>query len=214
MRAASDTADDRQLDLPVPVGPLSVAEARTQERLGRKGARDRVTVDLRGLGQPLRSCARDQRTTPAALLRKAVLQMLDTVPVPSGGQQLEPSAARGLVKVTLRISRAHARSLADRARAADVAQGDYVCGLLDVTPPAPPASDHAASVATLMASTDRLAAMSSDLNAFLRLLGRVQAAELESYRAGLKSLTTDVREHLACAAALIAELRPARRPQR
>jgi hypothetical protein len=63
--------------------------------------------------------------------------------------------------------------------------------------------------AALMASTDRLAAMSRDLNAFLRLLGRVQAAELESYRAGLKSLTTDVREHLAFAAALIAELRPA-----
>jgi hypothetical protein len=65
-----------------------------------------------------------------------------------------------------------------------------------------------------MASTDRVAALSADLNAFQRVLGRASFLQLEPYRASITSLTKDVRQHLATAAALVAELRPARRPRR
>ena len=93
---------------------------------------------------------------------------------------------------------------------ADVSQGTYVAGLIDGTPAQPRAPDHTRAVAVPMASTDRVAALSADLNAFMRLLGRTPRSELEPYRASLRSLADDVRVHLASAAALLATLRAAR----
>lgn len=146
-------------------------------------------------------------------MRKAVREMRDATPelARNDSPATEADGPRGTVRVDLCIPHAYASALASRARTADVARSTYVCALLDDLPPSP---DHAASVAALMISTDRLAAMSSDLNAFLRVLGRVPAAELAGYRAGIQSLTADVRKHLACAAALIAELRPALKTRR
>ncbi len=143
------------------------------------------------------------------------LSLLDVRAAPASNAG--PGAAdRGgdKIKVTLRLPAAHAATLASRARAAAVAQGDYVCGLLDGAAPAPLPLDHAESVRALMGSTDRLAAMSVDLNAFARLLGRVPTAQLEPYRATLRSLADDVRKHLALSATLIAELKPARKARR
>lgn len=181
----------------------------------RPNARDRVTVDLRGLGFRLRARALQSQTTPAALVRSAVVHMLGEE-APSddiaAGQQ-RPGTAGPAVKVTLRLPPNQAALLAARARVADVAQGAYVAGLIDGLPPASLPSDHAAAVQALVKSTDRLAAISVDLNAFLRLLGHVPSAELERYRAGLRDLVDDVRKHLASAATLIGELQPARRPR-
>ncbi|MEO6280897.1 hypothetical protein [Roseateles sp.] len=181
----------------------------------RPQTRDRVTVDLRGLGSRLRARALKSQTTPAALVRSAVVHMLgeeassDDI---AAGQQRTDTAGQA-VKVTLRLPPDQAALLAARARTADVAQGAYVAALLHGIPPAPLPSDHAAAMQALIASTDRLAAISVDLSAFLRLLGHVPSAELERYRAGLRGLVDDVREHLASAASLISELRPARRPR-
>lgn len=177
--------------------------------------RDRITVDLRGLRSRVEARAAQDQVTTAALARRALSLLLD------GGQTEHAAAASAgkrpvgqVVKVTLRLSNSHATSLAARARAADVAQGTYICALLDGVPPSPLPADHSVAVAELRASTDRVAAMSVDLNAFLRLLGRVPASELESYRAGLVSLASDMRVHLAKAAALIAELTPSRSARR
>jgi len=133
-------------------------------------------------------------------------------PVDMAGAGESPSGKA--VPVTLRMSPEHVATLARRARAAGVHRGKYICTLLDGAPaPALPA-DHLALVAALRASTDRVAAMSADLNAFMRLLERVPASQLEGYRAGLKSLAGDLREHLHMASALLAELTPSRKPQR
>ena len=61
-----------------------------------------------------------------------------------------------------------------------------------------------------MTSTDRLAVLSADLNAFQRLVGRVPTRELEPYRASIDALNDDVRVHLAAASALVAALRAAK----
>ena len=53
------------------------------------------------------------------------------------------------------------------------------------------------AVDALMASTDRLAALSADLDTFVRLLGRTPRSELAPYRASLRSLADDVRVRLA-----------------
>lgn len=177
--------------------------------------RDRITVDLRDLRSRLEARAVQQGTTSAVLVRRAVVLMLDDG-CPERGDVVCPGRASSgqVAKVTLRMSPTHAATLARQARAADVAQGQYVCTLLDGAPAPPISADHSASVAALRASTDRVAAMSADLNAFLRLLGRVPADQLEGYRAGLKSLAGDMRAHLAEASALIADLTPSRRPKR
>ena len=207
--------EHQQLDL---LGSATVAAnlASAPRRPGRGNARDRVSVDLRGLSGRLRMHAQQQQTTPAALTRRAVLLLLNEHP--TGGEPAitvpVDAATRGVVKVTLRVSGAHATSLATRARAADMSQGDYVASLLDGVAPVAMPADHALAVKALMASTDRVAVLSADLNAFLRVLGRASVAELEPYRASITSMTKDVRQHLATAAALIAELRPARRPRR
>lgn len=207
--------EHQQLDL---LGSAAVAAnpASAARRSGRGNARDRVSVDLRGLGPRLRAQAHRQQTTPAALTRRAVLLLLGEHATGDGPAIATPvhRAAGGVVKVTLRVSGAHATSLVTRARAADMSQGDYVASLLDGVAPAAMPADHALAVKALMASTDRVAVLSADLNAFLRVLGHASVAELNPYRASITSMTKDLRQHLATAAALIAELRPARRPRR
>ena len=173
--------------------------------------RDRVTIDLRGIKPQLQAQAARRQMTAASLVRRAVLAMLDEES--PGADDIKPihtASGPQVVKVTLRLSDSHAGALASRARAAGVSQGMYVAGLIDGTPAQPRAPDHARAVAALMASTDRLAALSADLNAFMRLLGRTPRSELEPYRASLRSLADDVRVHLADAAALVAALRAVR----
>ena len=122
----------------------------------------------------LQTMAAARSMTTAALVRKALVQLLDD-PSSRGETCRDDTATTRhspAVKITIRLAAAHAVALASRARAADVSQGIYVAGLLDGTPPVPMPLDHARAVAALVGSTDQLAAMSADLNAFMRLLGR------------------------------------------
>ena len=174
--------------------------------------RDRITVDLRGRRPQLQAQAAKHQMTAAAWVRRAVTAMLDDTPSDvSDNGPIDSASGTPVVKVTLRLPVAHAVLLASRARRADVSQGSYVARLIDGTPAQPRAPDHTQAVVALMASTDRLAALSADLNAFMRLLGRTPRSELEPYRASILSLASDVRAHLASAAALVAALRVTRR---
>ena len=186
----------------------SAAARRKVER----NARDRVTIELRGMRERLNALAAARKMTTAALARKALGTLLDDEQSDDqiGSNDTTASDAQ-VVKVTLRLSAAHAAALATRARAADVSQGAYVAGLIDGTPPNPLPPNHANAVAALVGSTNQLAAMGADLNAFMRLLVRGSSTEMERYRAGILSLADDVRRHLALAALLVAELRSARR---
>lgn len=173
--------------------------------------RDRVTIDLCGIRPQLQAQAARRQMTAASLVRRAVLAMLDNAPCDAGYiGSIDGASGTQVVKVTLRLTASHAVVLASRVRVADVSQGMYVTGLVDGTPAQPRAPDHARAVAALIASTDRLAALSADLNAFMRLLCRTPRSELEPYRASLRSLADDVRVRLAAAAALGAELRAVR----
>lgn len=202
------------------VMPDEGAATARPESVGHRGC---ISVDMRGLRPRMWARAAQEQTTVAGLVRRALLAMLDDGGGDYGATEIPcKGAVEKTIRMRLRLSSAHAASLAERARAADVAPSKYVCGLLDGQPPMPLAADHADVVEALRVSTDRVAAMNADLNAFLRLLGfvsvgtpgRVQACELESYRAGLTSLAGEMRAHLATASALFAELKPARRARR
>lgn len=175
-------------------------------------SRDRVTIELRGMRERLNALAAARKTTTAALARKAIGSLLDAEPDDNQiGRKDAAVCDAQVVKVTLRLSAAHATALATGARSADVSQGAYVAGLIDGMPPNPLPPDHTHAVTALVGSTNQLAAMGADLNAFMRLLVRGSSPEIERYRAGILSLADDVRSHLALAALLVADLRSARR---
>jgi hypothetical protein len=174
-------------------------------------ARDRVTVDLRGLGERLRLKAGVQRLSAGAFVRRAILSQLeDDGP---GAEPDRPDAIGPVVKVTLRLSAAHAVLQATRTRRADVSQGAYVAGVLDgmLPPPLPP--DHAQAIAALVRSTDQLSVLSRDINGFVRALPSCNLERLEPYRRSVSSLLDEVRKHLAVAGALVNDLRRARPAQ-
>jgi hypothetical protein len=177
-----------------------------------RNPRDRVTIELRGMRERLNALAAVRKMTTAAMARKALGTLLNGE---TSDNQIDRTDAAvsdvQVVKVTLRLSAAHAIALATRARAADVSQCAYVEGLIDGMPPAPLPPDHTNAVAALVGSTDQLAAMGADLNAFMRLLACGSSTEIERYSAGIMSLTHEVRSHLALAAPLVADLRSARR---
>ncbi|MGC4076422.1 MAG: hypothetical protein QM702_05195 [Rubrivivax sp.] len=169
-------------------------------------ARDRVTVDLRGWGPRLQAQASRRGMSAAAIVRRAVLDVLsDAESAQELQRAVEMAHEAGNVKLTLRLSPAHAAALAERARAAELSQGRYVETLLDGAPTSLSADDRIA-VLELAASNDNLAAMSVDLNAFLRALARADSEAAERYREDLTVLVHNVRSHLTIASALIARL--------
>jgi len=180
-----------------------------------KPQRDRVTIDLRGLREPLQTRALANQMTPAALVRQAVLAYLAPK---SGDQKPDPKPLKyvrekEVVKVTLRLPAGHAALMNYQARIANVSQSIYLAALIEG---APPPKNHAQAVAALQASTNRLAVISTDLSAYLRTLHTVKpgaSQELERYRAGIKTLNQDIRRHLGTAAQLVAELRATWRAQ-
>lgn len=175
--------------------------------------RDRVTIELRGLREQLQMQALRKQMTPAALVRQALLAYL--APTPSNQasekQSLPLMRDKQLVKVTLRLPSGHVELMNLLARRADVSQSIYVATLIEGSPPP---TKHTQTVAALQASTNRLAVISTDLSAFLRIMQTVTpgaSQELERYRSGIKTLNQDIRCHLDTAAALVAELRASRR---
>ena len=100
-----------------------------------------------------------------------------------------------------------------QARIADVSKSIYVAALIEG---APPSRNHTQTVAALQASTNRLAVVSTDLSAYLRILHMVKpgaSQELDRYQAGIDTLNKDIGRHLNTAAELVAELRATRRPK-
>jgi hypothetical protein len=200
----------RRQGLGVHAGP-DVAAAETPG-LPRDGAvsrqpRDRVTIDLRGIGPALHAQAAAQGKTVAAMVRVAVVTMLDAQVCSVAPARSAGSRNALAVKVTLRLDPLHAARLADRARSAEISQGAYVGTLLDGMPANPRATDHGDAIAALADSTQKVAAMSTDIHAFIRLIRNANGDGTQQYRAGLLSLSQDLRLHLQVASRLMAALR-------
>jgi len=178
-------------------------------------AHDRLYIDFKGFGTRLRAEAKRQQMSIAALVRQAIVRVLDEDQTPGESDiDTEPSeSSHDNVQLHLWLSRQCLTSLTTRARAVGTSRSALARSLLSGTSPPPLPADHDLAVRALLASTDRLAVLSTDLAEFLRLLGKVSRPELATYSASIRSLHTDVREHLKAASALLAELRPYRRPR-
>lgn len=170
-------------------------------------ARDRVTVDLRGLALAVKAHALARNMTLAAFARAAMVEALKQADIDPFHLLLGESVDDGRpVKLTLSVPLRQAIWLVEHARAAGLSYGTYLASVIDGTP-APGGLGEA--VRALTASTGQLAALSTDLNDFVRLLRQGTSAEAEKYRQRVSSLFDEVRQHMRLDAALAAEVRAA-----
>ena len=166
-------------------------------------SRDRVGVDLRGIGDAVRAAARARHSTVAAFAREALVEAIgqpSTLP-----ESIAAEFGRAeIVKLTLRLREPEAEALILNATGLGLSYGEYVARLVRQTPLPRPATERAADRAALMASSDNLAALSVDLGTFMRLLRMGKSTEVEKYRRRIETVDLEIRRHLDQVSALIA----------
>jgi hypothetical protein len=133
-------------------------------------SRDRVTIDLRGIGDAVRADAAASGQTVAAFARAALVARVDARPLAI--EQLVAPACRSapMSKVHLRMRRHDAELLVANARLMGLSYGEYVSRLVATTPLPAPVAERAADRAALRSSSDNLAALAGDINAVIRLV--------------------------------------------
>jgi hypothetical protein len=172
-----------------------------------------VTVDMRGLKAALVLRAQTERVSVSVMVRRAVereLVLLDGSREPACARQ--PVSLTGpTVKLSLRLTSAEAEQLAAGARLAGLSRGAYLAGLLAGVPSLSGGSaSRPDRLAALNVSCAELSTLSRNLHHLTSLLRQGQVRAAMEYREMLDTLGVDVREHVAMAARMLAELRPAR----
>ena len=177
-------------------------------------SRDRVTIDLRGIGDAVRAAAACRGMGIAQLVRRALVMSLDlgataaVSPMTRGsdGQTPDQAPTRETVKLTLRLTRAHADALMLNAGALGLSYGDYVARLVAGSRLPQPVAERQGDRAALLASNDRMAALSTDLVALVTLLRQAKVEQARPYRDRLETADAEIRRHLDRATALIDRL--------
>lgn len=169
-------------------------------------SRDRVTIDLRGIGDAVRGAAAGQGITVSQLARRALVANVGAggaaAPAPGSDGQ---TPDRSVAKLMLRMPRAHADALILNAAELGLSYGDYVARLVEGSKLPRPLSERVADRAALLASNDLMATLSADLNAFMRLLREGDSAGVETYRQRIETVDADIRHHLDLASKFMAD---------
>lgn len=172
-----------------------------------------VTVDMRSLKAALVARAQAERVSVSVVVRRAVERELG-LDDSSRGPACAGQAVRltgSTVKLSLRLTCAEAEQLAAGARRAGLSRGAYMAGLLAGVPSLADGSvSRPDRLSALNASCAELSTLSRNLHHLTSLLRQGQVRAAMEFREMLDTLGVDVREHLAMAAGLLAELRPAR----
>jgi hypothetical protein len=175
-------------------------------------ARDRISVDLRGLKAALVARAQAERVDVSSVVRRAVERELGVaVATTELAGELCPRATGATVKFSIRLTSAEAARLAAGAARAGLSRSAYVASLLAEVPLLTSGSAARPDLlAALNASCAELSTLIRNMRHLTTLLRQGQLRAAQEYREMLDTLGGDVREHLAMAASLLAELRPAR----
>jgi hypothetical protein len=168
-------------------------------------ARERVTIDLRGLGSAVKAHAKTRDLRVSELARLALLDALQASGCAYATHQSDgPEATEeGSVKLTVRLPRRVAAGLATRARTCGLSQSAYLTTLIREAP-AP-----LAVAAALRSSTEQLAVVSTDLSELLRMIRR-DGGSSSTIETWLHPVLEVVQGHVRLAARLMSELRPPR----
>ena len=172
--------------------------------------RERIALDLRGLGPAIRAHAKIRGMTVSAVARLAVVKMLEEpgIAVDQFANANLAATASQSVKVTVRVPKSIAKELALRSRAAGLSRGGYLSTLIIGAPVLPLRVDRQHAVTALVGSTDQLALVAADLSEFARLAQEGAVPSADQTERVVVELAREVRVHLGLVARLIAELQP------
>lgn len=166
--------------------------------------RDRVMLDLRGIGEAVRAEAGRQGITVSQFARRALLASIDPQAAPPSAPGSERLAlGRSTAKLMLRMPQRQAEALIINATSLGLSYGEYVARLVEGSPMPQPTPERKADRAALLASNDKLAVLSTDLNALVRLLKSAQVEQARAYQRRLETADAEVRRHLERASAFI-----------
>jgi hypothetical protein len=168
-------------------------------------SRDRVTIDLCGIGDAARAAAQARGTTLAVFARQAFIAAL---PADDGAllPQIEPRGeAGGTVKLSVRLSPDDSVVLATQAALLGLSQARLVALLIRRAELPRRSIERDADRVALRASTEQLATLSVDLQQFLRLLRRGSSEGVARYAERLQAVDVDLRTHINRASAFLAD---------
>jgi hypothetical protein len=176
-----------------------------------RSPRDRVTVDLRGIGDAVRSAAAARGLTIAALAREALVAAAGTEPLVIERLEGREAQPRRTTKLHLRMKWQESEALVANAGRLGLSYGEYVGRLVTGRSLPVPAADSAVDRAALRTSSDNLAALAGDINSLIRLISSAQGGEAAQLLAGrMRGLESDVRRHIDVASELVAKLEKGR----
>ena len=167
-------------------------------------SRDRVTIDLCGIGDAARAAAQGRDTTLAVFARQALIAALPSnvgALLPHAEPRGEPA---GTIKLSVRLSPDDSALLATQAAMLGLSQARLIAQFIRRAELPPRSIERDADRRALRASTEQLAALSVDLQQFMRLLRHGYSA-VERYRQRIESVDTDIRVHLDRASAFLAD---------
>lgn len=168
-------------------------------------SRDRVTIDLRSIGDAVRAAAAGRGQTIAAFAREALVAATGTQALAIEQLDAPVHRSRGVTKLHLRMGESEAEVLILKARVLGLSYGAYVGRLVAGTPLPAPVAQREADRAALRQSCDQLSALAGDINALIRLIRLAKGAEAArqfGYR--MRGLEADVRRHIDLASRLVA----------
>ena len=173
-------------------------------------SRDRLSVDLRGLKAQLFDHAQALGVTPSDLVRTTLSEAfsyMERLHVDRSAPRLSvDNGAR--VRLSVRMSREHARATVEAARRAGLGPGDYVGGLVVNVPVLSGGGSRLDLVSALTASCAELSTLSRNIHRLTALLRQANVEPARAYREMLDRLASDVRSHLDLSARALADLQP------
>jgi hypothetical protein len=173
-------------------------------------SRDRISVDLRGLRAALLAQARARGVTPSDLVRGVLAEAFGAADSSQRalGSSTPRSAARGRVRLSLRLTVDQASAIKLAAEAAGLSTGDFVAGLVAGVPLLSAGASRPDYLAALIESSGEISTLSRNIHHLTSLLHQGAFRAAQEYRPMLDTLADDLRDHLELAARVLAELRP------
>jgi hypothetical protein len=168
-------------------------------------SRDRVTIDLCGIGDAARAAAQARDTTLAVFARQALIAALPS-DVGALLPQVEPRGeVGGTIKLSVRLSHDDSAVLAMQAALLGLSQARLIALLIQRAELPRRSIERDADRAALRASTEQLATLSVDLQQFMRALRRGSAEGVARYAERLQAVDVDLRTHISRASAFLAD---------
>ena len=168
-------------------------------------SRDRVTIDLRGIGDAVRADAAGRGQSVAAFARAALVAAARAQPLAIERLEAPVPRAAGMAKLHLRMSAREAELLVANARRLGLSYGEYVGRLVVAAPLPAPVAERAADRAALRVSSDNLAALAGDINSLIRLIRLGKGADAaQKFGDRMRGLEGDIRRHLDLVSRLVA----------